>query len=141
MQESAEGGAEIYVLNFSHPLTADHLAQLEALTGQAVERVVDVPVQIDHDGDLLAQVVKLADATGLSPVEWQTLPLVVNPPGYAAAASALVVEMHGRIGHFPTILRIVPVKQSTPRRFKVAGMINLDDIRDAARPGRFNVAP
>jgi hypothetical protein len=36
------------VLNFSHPLTAEHLARIEALSGQAVGRVIDVPAQFDH---------------------------------------------------------------------------------------------
>lgn len=36
------------VLNFSHPLTPNHLAQAEALTGQAVERVMDALAQFDH---------------------------------------------------------------------------------------------
>lgn len=68
------------LLNFSHPLTAGHLAQVEALAGQAVARVLDVPVRIDLDRDLLEQVTKLADAAGLTATEWQTLPLLVNPP-------------------------------------------------------------
>jgi hypothetical protein len=36
------------ILNFSHPLTAEHLAQIETLSGQSVERVVDAPAQFDH---------------------------------------------------------------------------------------------
>ena len=37
------------ILNFSHPLTAAQLAQVEALTGQSLEQVVSLPVQFDND--------------------------------------------------------------------------------------------
>ena len=90
------------LLNFSHPLTSDHVSQVEALAGQPVQRVVDAPVQVAADRALAEQIVAVVDGVGLTPVEWQTLPLVVNPPGYAPAAAALLAELHGRLGHFPT---------------------------------------
>ncbi len=70
------------VLNFSHPLTPDHIAQLHALTGQSVERVVEIPTHLDTGKPFGPQVVELADRAGLSPAEWQTLPLA----GRAAVA-------------------------------------------------------
>lgn len=36
------------LLNFSHPLTPDHLAQLEALAGDKIARVINAPAQFDH---------------------------------------------------------------------------------------------
>ncbi len=68
------------LLNFAHPLTVEHLAQIEALTGQPVERVVEVHSQIDPQQPLVPQVVALTDQAGLSPAEWQSAPLLVNPP-------------------------------------------------------------
>jgi F0F1-type ATP synthase delta subunit len=35
------------LLNFAHPLTPDHLERIETLTGQKVERVVEVHSQLD----------------------------------------------------------------------------------------------
>jgi hypothetical protein len=35
------------LLNFSHPLTPDHLRQIEARTDRKVERVIEVHSQID----------------------------------------------------------------------------------------------
>ena len=35
------------ILNFAHPLTEEHLVQIERLTGQKVERVIVVNSQID----------------------------------------------------------------------------------------------
>ena len=69
------------VLNFSHPLTPDHLAQIEALTGQAVERVMDALAQFDHAQSFPDQVTTLLDSLGLSSTEWQTLPQL---PGCAS---------------------------------------------------------
>lgn len=124
------------LLNFSHPLTAEHLAQVEALAGQAPERVVDVPVRIKPNLPLADQIVKIADQAGLSLEEWQTLALVVNLPGYALAAAALLAELHGRTGYFPTVLWIRPVADSTPPRFEVTEVINLQSVRDTARARR-----
>lgn len=124
------------VLNFSHPLTADHLAQVERLAGQPLAHVVDVPVHVDPDRDLAEQVAEIADAAGLSPVEWQALPLVVNLPGYAVAAGVLLAELHGRMGYFPAVLWIQSVAGSSPPRFQVAEVINLQAIRDNARTRR-----
>lgn len=121
------------ILDFSHPLAPEHLAQLERLVGEAVERVVEVAVQIEADRSLAPQVVDAVDRAGLTPREWQTLPLVVNLPGYAPAAAALLAELHGRMGHFPSVLWFSSVAGSTPLRFTLAQIVNLQAVRDAAR--------
>lgn len=124
------------LLNFSHPLTADHLAQVVALTGQSVSRMVDVPVQIDLDGNLAEQVARIVDGLGIPSEEWQSLPLLVNLPGYAPAAAVLLAELHGRMGYWPTIIRQRAASGSLPTRYEVAEMIGLQEIRDAARERR-----
>jgi hypothetical protein len=124
------------LLNFSHPLTDEQLSQVEVLTGKHVERVIDVPVQVDHARPLVEQVRALVDAVGLSPEEWQTLPLLIVPPGYAPAAVTLLAELHGRVGYFPAIIRLRPVAGSTPTRYEVAEIINLQAARDTARERR-----
>jgi len=62
------------VLNFAHPLTTEHLAQIEALTGQTVERVIERPAQFEPGQSFGPQVVALTDSVGLPPVKWQELP-------------------------------------------------------------------
>lgn len=121
------------LLNFSHPLTASHLAQVEALTGAVVERIIDRPAQFDLEQPFAAQVAALAAAVGLSAAEWQTLPLVINPPSLSAIAVTLLAELHGRMGYFPAIIRLRPVASSLPPQFEVAEIINLQMIRDTAR--------
>jgi len=121
------------LLNFTHPLTADQLAQVAALTGQPVTEVRGEMPQFNHHEPFAQQVRALVDRVGLSPQEWQTAPLLVNLPGYAPAAAALLAEIHGRSGHFPALLRLRPVEGSTPTRYEVAEVLNLQYIRDNAR--------
>ena len=124
------------LLNFSHPLTDDQLAQVEAVTGQKVAEVRGEMPQFDHQVPFMKQVRALADRVGLSPEEWQTTPLLINLPGYAPAAAALLAELHGRIGHFPALLRLSPVEEGVLTHYEVAEVINLQHIRDQARKER-----
>jgi len=124
------------LLNFSHPLTPDHLAQIETLGGGKVERVVEMPAQFDNGQGFAEQVGVLVDSVGLTVREWQTLPLLVNPPALNLIAVTLLAELHGRMGYFPTVLRLRPVSNTTPPRFEVAELVNLQAVRDAARQRR-----
>ncbi len=124
------------LLNFSHPLTPDQCAQLEALTGQPLARVSDIPSQIDPQQPLAPQVAALVAHTGLSPVEWQTLPLLVVPPALNFSAVVLLAEIHGRCGYFPPCVRLRPVRDSLPRRYEVAEILDLQTIREQARRQR-----
>ncbi|MCR4407428.1 MAG: CRISPR-associated protein Csx15 [Anaerolineae bacterium] len=124
------------LLNFSHPLTPDHIRQIEALAGQKIERVVEVHSQIDPQQPLVSQVIGLADAAGLTPAEWQTLPLLVNPPSLNFIAVVLLAELHGRCGYFPAHLRLRPVQGSLPPQYEVAEILNLQAVRDEARQRR-----
>jgi len=124
------------ILNFSHPLTEAQLASIRQLTGSDDLREVRVPTQLDQQADFLLQIVALADACGLAATEWQTEPLVVNPPALNFVAVALLAELHGRMGYFATCLRLRPVAGSTPPQFEVVGLLNLQAVRDEARTRR-----
>ena len=129
------------ILNFAHPLTEEHLAQIEALTGQKIERVIVVNSQIDPQQPLAPQVAAMADAAGLTPEEWQTRPILVNPPALNFSAVALIAELHGRMGYFPPCIRMRPVvgpdgQRVVPPCFEVAEILNLQTLRDEARKRR-----
>jgi hypothetical protein len=124
------------LLNFSHPLTSDHLQQIEALTGRKVERVIEIHSQIDPQQPLAPQVTALTDQAGLSPTEWQTLPLLVNPPSLNFIAVVLLAELHGRCGYFPAHLRLRSVQGSIPPQYEVAEVLDLQALRDVARRKR-----
>jgi hypothetical protein len=125
------------LLNFAHPITPDQQAQLEALAGVPVMRIMDVPTHIDHAVPLGPQVVELADSCGLSPHEWQTLPMVINPPGFAPIAVALIAEVHGRRGAFVPILRLRPVVSAPGTHFEVTEIVNVQALREVARTRRW----
>jgi hypothetical protein len=124
------------ILNFAHPLTDAQRAQVEALTGQTIERVVEIDSQIDPQQPLAPQVTVMVDECGLSPAEWQTLPLLVNPPALNFSAVALLAELHGRCGYFPAHLRMRPVQGSLPPQYEVAEVLDLQAARDTARRRR-----
>jgi len=124
------------LLNFSHPLTPEQLQRIGELSGQQVERVMDIPTQFDHEQPFAQQVRELVDGIGLGAEQWQTTPLLVNPPALNAIAVTLLAELHGRIGHFPAVLRLRPVAESIPLRYEVAEVIDLQVVRDEARGRR-----
>ncbi len=124
------------LLNFSHPLTPDQLTQVETLTGQPVERVIDAPAQFDATAPFGPQAAALADACGLTPAEWQTTPLLVVPPALNFIAVLLLAELHGRTGYFPPVLRLRPVPGAVPPRYEAAEVLDLQGQRDAARVKR-----
>ena len=124
------------LLNFSHPLTDEHLAQIEALTGQKVAEVRGEMAQFDHWAPFAEQVRALADRVGLSSEEWQTTPLLVVSPSLNFIAVTLLAELHGRMGYFPPVVRLRPVEGSTPTRYEVAEVVNLQQVRDDARTRR-----
>lgn len=132
------------LLNFSHPLTPAQIAQVETLTGQRAERVIEKMPQFDHAQAFAAQARALVDAVGLTAQEWQTAPLVIIPPALNFIAAIVLAELHGRMGYFPTVARLRPVADMTPPHpsvtlrtgFEIAEVVNLQSVRDAARTRR-----
>lgn len=121
------------LLNFAHPLTEPHLSAIREVTGEAHMTVVDIPTQADPQQPFAPQAAALADAASLTPEQWQTEAILINLPSYNFMAAALLAELHGRMGYFPTIVRLRPIKDSLPPRFEVAEVIGLQAIRDRAR--------
>lgn len=124
------------LLNFAHPLTDTQLSRVQDLTGQEVERIIAVPPHFDHERPFDEQVRTLLSTISLTPEQWQTTPLIINPPSLAAITAVLLAEIHGRSGFFPTILRLRPVARTMPPQFEVAELLNLQSVRDAARTRR-----
>lgn len=112
------------------------MAQLAELLGEPLPAPIDRMPQFDHNRSFAEQAAELADSVGLSPVEWQTARILINPPGHALITAALLAELHGRMGYFPTVVRLRPVLGATPPQFEVVELLNLQAIRDAAREKR-----
>lgn len=125
----------MFLLNFTHPLTDTQCAQIEAIAGISLVEIRTIPVQIRQEEALEPQVAAIVDSAGLSSHEWQTRPLLINPPGYAPAAFVLLAELHGRIGHFPSLVRLRP-KSGPVTTYEVAELLNLQAVRESARKRR-----
>lgn len=124
------------LINFAHPITEQQKSQIESMTGKPIDRIIDIPVQFDNAQPFEPQVLSLLDRVGLSSQEWQTLPILINLPSMNVITAILLAELHGRMGYFPTIIRLRPIQGSTPPQFEVAEVINLQTIRDSARTRR-----
>ena len=124
------------LFNFSHPLLPAQLDRIAKLSGDTVVRVIEVDSRVDPQTPLAPQVSAMVDRCGLSPVEWQTLPILIVLSSLNFSAALLLAEIHGRAGHFPTIVRIKPVSDAIATVYEVAELINLQTVRDDARQRR-----
>lgn len=124
------------LLNFSHPLTPAQQAQIEALTGQRIDRTIDAMPQFDEQQPFGPQLAALLAQVDLTPAQWQSEPLLVVLPSLNFIAALLLAELHGRMGYFPPVVRTRPVANTVPRRYEVAELLDLQGIRETARKAR-----
>jgi transcriptional regulator with XRE-family HTH domain len=123
---------DILILNFAHPLTAQQQTQIEQLSGTSIENIITIPTLINEEEPLEPQITQLIDAVDQSINNLHKRHILINPPGYAPAAFLLLAEIHGRIGHFPTLIRMRP-KHGSVTTYEVIELLNLQTIRDTAR--------
>ena len=124
------------LVNFSHPLTGEQQARVEQAVDERIKRIIDVPVHFDDARPFAPQVATLIDRSGLSAVEWQTLPLLINLPSYAPIVAMLLAYLHGLCGYFPTVLRLKPTLDGPAVGFDIAEVVALQQVRDAGRRAR-----
>ncbi|MBC8181880.1 hypothetical protein H8E88_12240 [candidate division KSB1 bacterium] len=126
----------IKIINFTHPLTQPVIQQIQDLIGQPISEIIEIKTQLDDNNSFDTQIDKLVDKVGFNSDEWQTGFFIVHIPGLAPAAVTLLAELHGRIGHFPTILRLRSKKDKQQQQYELAEIINLQNTRDNARTSR-----
>lgn len=134
-QSSAPTGP-FRLLNFSHPITPLQREAIERQLKTEIEDIVERPSQLLHDGAFDEQVTRIVNGIPVSSEQWQASRFVVNLPGFSPAAAVLLAELHGRMGHFPTIIRLRPIPNSSPQVYELAEIINLQAVRDQARGER-----
>lgn len=122
------------VINYAHPITSEQRGQIEALAGLPVSEIREVTVHFDPNLSFAAQLSILLEDIPLSAVEWQTEQILINPPSHNSIALLLIAYLHGRMGHFPAVLRLKPRPGAVPG-YDAAEIINLQAVRDAARRG------
>ena len=124
------------IVNYSHPITDEQIAQIEQLTDSKVDEVRKIPVRLDHSSPFAEQVAELVEQAGLTDEEWQTLPIIINPPSLNFAAVLMIAYLHGKMGYFPACLRLRPVEGSLPPKYEVAEIMNLQKVREETRAAR-----
>jgi len=122
------------VVNFGHPLTDAQCRQIGALAGRPVQRVIDVAVHLSA-GDVESQAAAMVDRAALRAADWESGSVLVNLPSLSLAAAAILAEIHGRSGHFPSVLRLQLVDGPVPE-YEIAEIVNLQRLRDSARHRR-----
>jgi hypothetical protein len=130
------GDGKLNILNFSHPLKPEYVAQIAELVGQPVEATIDVPVQFDVEAGFIEQVVQMIDGLNITPESWQNDAWLIVPPSLNYIAAVVLAEVHGRMGHFPAVIRLRPVQGTLVTTYEVAEIINLEAVRQAARTRR-----
>lgn len=124
------------ILNFSHPLTKEHIAAIGEKMGMPITAVEDIRVHLNTEGNFTAQIVALVDELGISSHDWQNEPFLIVLPSLNYAAAILIAELHGRMGRFPSIVRMRPIAGALVTTYEVAEILNLEDIRMQARGRR-----
>ncbi|MCK6622765.1 MAG: hypothetical protein HUU32_16955 [Calditrichaceae bacterium] len=132
----ATGSEPLKILNFSHPLEDQTLRQIEEEIKQPIGKIIEVNTHFDDNRSFKPPTKKLVEKIDFTPQEWQQGRFLVNLPGFAPIAAALLSELHGRMGHFPTILRLRTLKGSAAQTYELAEILNLQEIRDDARKTR-----
>jgi len=126
----------MHILNFSHPLTPDHIESITNQTQHPVEHIRDVRVHFDASQPFVPQLIDMLDGLAISSDQWQTQTWLIVLPSLNYIAAILLAELHGRLGHFPTIVRLRPVTDALVSSFEVGEIINLDSVRNTARMQR-----
>lgn len=120
------------ILNFSHPLTDTQQQAIVQMMGLEVISVLTVACQLDNSAEFPPQIRQLINTINLTATEWQTQRILIVPPGYAPATAVLLAELHGRMGYFPSLVRIRP-NHTSAEPYEVAEIINLQQLREHTR--------
>ena len=121
------------LVNFSHPLATTQLAAIESLAQEKPAQLIEVKTHFNESQPYTEQARALVESVGLTPAQWQQERLLINPPSLSAIAALVLAELHGRMGYFPSIIRLRPVPGSMPPQFEVAEILNLHAVREQAR--------
>jgi hypothetical protein len=124
------------LINFSHPITPEQSGQIEALLGNQLSQIIDIPTHFDLQCLFEVQVRTLLTQLPLNAKELQSKPILVNLPSLNLIAVLLLAELHGRMGYFPSVLRLRAVQDNLLQRYEVAEVLNLQVVRNRARGQR-----
>jgi len=128
----------IKIINFGHPFTEEQLNQLADLMGKEIKVIHQATVHFLTGSEFVPQAEALIEELPLSSEQWQTERLLINLPSLSVIAALLLAGMHGRMGYFPPVIRLRPREGTTPPVFDVAEVLDLNQVREAARKRRIS---
>ena len=126
----------IKILNFSHPITYLQKEKIETIIQKSINEVIELPTQLDESCSFRPQLCDLISKAKISSESLQNGEYIINLPGFSPAAAVLISELHGRMGHFPTVIRLKKVEGTTPPVYDVEEIMDLQAVRDEARKCR-----
>lgn len=136
IEEMMRQRRRIIIVNFTHPLKEDQKRDIAFELNCIIEDEINHQIQFDLSKPFGLQATEAINHIGLRPKVWQSGNIVINLPGLSPAAAAIIAELHGRIGHFPPVIRVSPLEQPSHTVYKVAEIINLQSIREKSRETR-----
>jgi hypothetical protein len=115
---------EVVILNFGPPLFPAHLRQIQQVTGEEVEQVLDVDVSgITDDRPLVSQVLGVLDQLGFTAAEWGRGSFLLHLPRSGALAATLLAAVAHRTNRFPRLVRAKPY-----------GAVDVVDLQELGTP-------
>ena len=119
------------LIKFARAMDSAQIQQLEDLLGAEIDERIDVSGQLQDDQPYLPQARAMISAVGLTPAEWQSLPLVINIHPFAPGAAAVLAWLHGLRGYFPDVVRMMRDEQTG--HFQVVEVLHLQSVRNEIR--------
>ncbi|KAF0208377.1 MAG: hypothetical protein FD171_860 [Actinobacteria bacterium] len=126
----------LHIVNFGHALTPAVVDEIVEAAGCEGFSLHEVEFAANLSELLEPQVVAAIDATNIDPGDWPRLNLVVGLPTHAPLTAVVLAELHGRLGHFPAIVRFAPDDGALVRNYRLAEVLNLEAMRSRARTRR-----
>ena len=105
-QLTSDNSEYIPILNFSHPMTEKQKISVQSLIKKSVLEIIELPAFFDESKPLGSQIRELLENAGISKQDLQCGMYVINLPGFSPGAAVTLAELHGIMGHFPTIIRM-----------------------------------
>lgn len=131
-----QGGLTMILNCSGHPVHSAQKSAIEHLMHWQEAEVLDVPLgNVPEDEHFIPAIEKAIDRLDLTTKEWEQ-PMVVIPAGYAPIWSVLQSILHGRLGHFPDVVRLRPCDPLTGQKYEVAEIMPLQQLRHESRGKR-----
>jgi len=121
-----EAALSMIVLNFSHPLTNEHITDIEKMSGK-VSRVINIQTQFNLQEPFGPQIEELMKGVETAKGEEEWTEFLVNPPSLSPIAVMVIAEIRTLMGRFPRIIRMRQIAGSLPPKYGIAEIITLKD--------------